>query len=1512
MNYGDNVNRTSAQQYSYRKNAGRAPGPSRYAAMKRYFGRPSVDPSHHYGENVNYTNADLFDLYKGKNLFLRDTLDGYILENIEWYTSVIPWLETTDHHIKFNTFVFNNVLATPTPNEGISRLITSTQRTYEDSVERYGIAFIMEGDLLGTPEGAEQYRRNIAGITQCCQETVNYHTLVGLLTCKDYYREMLHLYNRHRHIQQSIHDREAARFAVLALNTDGFDQMVVEEQERIRDCRGVADTLIVFPKFPFHIKMVQQGSLTKYWQLGPEGEMRFTEGPLSMGTYRGMPIHQTRNFSVRDNGEHVQPLIHNTTVGEYYPMVFGSHRGKVRTRFQIDDRSIYIYDYSIDDWKKMSFIDVLQQCRAWGPDGTLSKSVDSLIAKTNAHLAKHWSSDLHDRYAAPDTMDRLNRGESNPGRAFFAMVAVDAAQGRVFKADTIGQMDTDVFTSRDLNDTVNTALYSMFGDSAAEYENAAKRLAILISEWEREPGNEAYWEELSKKNITNSVTVDGKPNFIEVGHGASKTLQWTPNGYGGMDLPKAGESDKDKLPAGMANWGGMQTYAAQAEDQEWIEADSSDYAKKRLQTVRQLIEVVRDIANQMHQILMHSRGLRRNAIPDWFASSDVAEAAAFELLHTARIPLFLRLPEQLNGTAPGDPPVWVKKPHAVPLNAANLAAAWPMARSVQAVMKELEKTHEATKKNKISEKMDTFYEKFLKAAAHDKVDINAMEDARHAFDLEMFNTMEMLLNGDDSASQAVMMFANWMNAHLDFKHTNNKQIDLEKNPNAALQRLVRLQADLAKESKKWPIEAKNTFAKLSAAQKYEDKMLSAKLRAAFVMQDLSDVFEKKDEEAVQNANAQINALRNVLATPSAISTGHSVESEFRASNEKMARLARRYNGIVAAEVQISNPLVWGQTLARSPALSQNPEALMELSKAVAAQSKAKEQLTNTLAANASGELGRHFAIAGVRNEQIVEDGDIEKKKVFIRAPLTCTPAILGELAKLATLPWVLPANEDSGFRTPYVSLAGADLRRLAGHEMLRAHGASGFTDGGSAFKYSALGIAMADLPSVSGQDLGLSGWSLGGQFASSAPMQGDVAASASSRMNVDEFQRASMHRTMERASMGMAPRSFEGDFHSAMAREATAQRDRERAASLAPGPRANLLADPQPMHSRTSVSRLTQRLPTPTEAVRLQHQYGVHGVEQNVGRQNYRPNAAFAGSKGLEAYDTPDRASMSRGHFPYRWKMAQKISNPLRRAITKAILLLPNMRQSWVMLAENNVNPPCNLVIHRPWIEFSMFTCILLQSGYDTGFNAIGASNMALASSAGDKMLIGHFTFHHATMIINEKFVSHLRDVYPMGVNAGWDTRPFDTREQIYAGANRPSWIATFHPITENHFPAVMSLIDVTGMEMYPSATNQGRPAHLPHHSAAAFVEEEWSFNKQDLNWSRDFHRHGRMAEMVNVREFRGAYLVKNMSTGAFDQRKEGNGHLSGNRTGPKSKQVWNGYSGSLFPEQPSQPIGYF
>ena len=136
-----------------------------------YFGPPAKEIKvNAYDKYANET-YDLPEAYKGKNLWLRDTIDGFIVDDSDqWYTTyALPWAQTDDLHVKWNKWTFNRGLAGRVPHEGIPRLITSTKQSHSETIERRGLAFILEHQFMKTPEGIEQYRRNIQGIAQTVQ-----------------------------------------------------------------------------------------------------------------------------------------------------------------------------------------------------------------------------------------------------------------------------------------------------------------------------------------------------------------------------------------------------------------------------------------------------------------------------------------------------------------------------------------------------------------------------------------------------------------------------------------------------------------------------------------------------------------------------------------------------------------------------------------------------------------------------------------------------------------------------------------------------------------------------------------------------------------------------------------------------------------------------------------------------------------------------------------------------------------------------------------------------------------------------------------------------------------------------------------------------------------------------------------------------------------------------------------------------------------------------------------------
>ena len=110
-----------------------------------YFGPPHGPIHTNPYDKFAYTNFDLPDAYRGRNLFLRDTIDGFIMEENTWYTSVcLPYVRTDEHHFAWNEWHFDTHVVGKVPEEGVSRLIRSSQRSFKESTVRRGIAFTLE------------------------------------------------------------------------------------------------------------------------------------------------------------------------------------------------------------------------------------------------------------------------------------------------------------------------------------------------------------------------------------------------------------------------------------------------------------------------------------------------------------------------------------------------------------------------------------------------------------------------------------------------------------------------------------------------------------------------------------------------------------------------------------------------------------------------------------------------------------------------------------------------------------------------------------------------------------------------------------------------------------------------------------------------------------------------------------------------------------------------------------------------------------------------------------------------------------------------------------------------------------------------------------------------------------------------------------------------------------------------------------------------------------------------
>jgi len=475
---------------------------ARTRAMADYFGPAPATSQVTAADHYPRTNQTLPDAYRGSNLFVADTIEGLVrTDNEPWTTIILPWLLTDELSIKFNTFEFNRTLPGPTPHEGISRVITSSEHTQSFRSQRYGLAFYMEGDFASTSKGDAQYVRNLIAISQACQELANYGVLIELLGCKSYIREWNDQYRDRSVTFEQIMRAEYADFACCALEAGRIEVIIEKHRAVLLSRRIAADTIVLWPGARLFFSMELMGSRTQYWQMGPDGNMRMERGPDAMGVLRGdIAVFETREFDTPEGGPRMQPLERRTTVGEVYHMSFEERRtetlntGEVGTlKYQTSQRDIYIYDVTEDNYVRIGFKEAIICSDLFG------------VTATNARLRV--VDELNQQLADPSVKARVVENERKFGALKCGMGNERPAEldaliyfdpnlngGQYAVAEKFGELDPQVVTIEDLLQTWKTLPEAAMGDRSASRISRADR---------RRP--------LSSFSTTTTTTVDGAP-----------------------------------------------------------------------------------------------------------------------------------------------------------------------------------------------------------------------------------------------------------------------------------------------------------------------------------------------------------------------------------------------------------------------------------------------------------------------------------------------------------------------------------------------------------------------------------------------------------------------------------------------------------------------------------------------------------------------------------------------------------------------------------------------------------------------------------------------------------------------------------------------------------------------------------------------------------------------------------------------------------------------------------------
>lgn len=293
--------------------------------------------------NKRHQRWHLPDRLKGPNNFLTDRIDGLITDATSSpFTSVIlPYLyvENPDQPLTWNTFSYDEGLASRVPYEAAARVLTQTKSSHSAYIVRQGLAISMEHNFMVSPAGRADFQNQLLQLVGSIQYTNDLDCHIALITAPNYERTEVEKYAyNERDVYQTI-KLYTEMYGIAQKNANGLDCVIEEAKQVFRKWGAKEPTfLLTNSRLGFQQNMTLER--TQYLTNGIDGVRRLRDGP-ELSKYRGLSVINTRSFSLEAGRAPRDLLVRRVRVAEHYavpPMSAG----------ELANCEIHLYDEGRD------------------------------------------------------------------------------------------------------------------------------------------------------------------------------------------------------------------------------------------------------------------------------------------------------------------------------------------------------------------------------------------------------------------------------------------------------------------------------------------------------------------------------------------------------------------------------------------------------------------------------------------------------------------------------------------------------------------------------------------------------------------------------------------------------------------------------------------------------------------------------------------------------------------------------------------------------------------------------------------------------------------------------------------------------------------------------------------------------------------------------------------------------------------------------------------------------------
>lgn len=293
------------------------------------------------------------DALKGSNTFLTDRIDGLITDatSSPFTKNILPYLymENPDQKIKWNVYSFDEGMASRVPYESAARVLPQSKRSFAGYAVRHGLAIAMEHNFMMSPQGMENFRRQLMQLVGSIQLTNDLDVHMALLYAPSYQKHMDEKYWDGSKTLTQMCRMYVDLFGFVQKNENALDYLIEDAKNHLTQWGSKPPTFML-TNGALTRQLTMTPERTNYITAGPDGKRKLAAGP-DLPSYRGLSIINTRQFSLESGTAPRDMLRRRVRVSEHYRIPW--ELNNLRKRYEF-------YDQSRDSMFYLSWLDLFK------------------------------------------------------------------------------------------------------------------------------------------------------------------------------------------------------------------------------------------------------------------------------------------------------------------------------------------------------------------------------------------------------------------------------------------------------------------------------------------------------------------------------------------------------------------------------------------------------------------------------------------------------------------------------------------------------------------------------------------------------------------------------------------------------------------------------------------------------------------------------------------------------------------------------------------------------------------------------------------------------------------------------------------------------------------------------------------------------------------------------------------------------------------------------------------------